>query len=291
MNYIIFDLEWNNAYNYKTKTGINEIIEIGAVKLNHRLDIVDTFKQLLKPRISKKLGSRFKNLTHITNEEIKENGIDFEDAFADFARWCGAGEKVFLSWSNSDLYTLADNFKRFTGSPCVSFMDNYADAQKYCMNFIKDSNAANQISLSNCAQLFEIDIDTSNLHRALEDCFVTAYCFKKVFDKEIFKDFVSKCDTAFFEKLIFRPFYIKKPVYDNFNINNVEIICPDCSGTIKTLIPYEFSNNNNTFKSAGQCQQCRKKYWIFVRAKQNYDKISVSQRIVSINKKRARHIN
>ena len=34
MNFVIFDLEWNNAYNYKAQTGMNEIIEIGAVMLD-----------------------------------------------------------------------------------------------------------------------------------------------------------------------------------------------------------------------------------------------------------------
>ena len=55
MNFIIFDLEWNNAYNYKLKRGMNEIIEIGAVKLDENLDVVDTFKQLIKPQLSRKI--------------------------------------------------------------------------------------------------------------------------------------------------------------------------------------------------------------------------------------------
>ena len=70
MFYVIFDLEWNNAYDYKSKKGMNEIIEIGAIKLDEKLNIVDTFKQLIKPTLSKKLSSRFKNLTHISMEEI-----------------------------------------------------------------------------------------------------------------------------------------------------------------------------------------------------------------------------
>lgn len=291
MNYIIFDLEWNNAFNYKTQKGINEIIEIGAVKLNSNLVIVDTFKQLIKPRISKKLGSRFKNLTHITNEEIKNNGLDFDVAFSEFSRWCVTEEKVFLSWSNSDLYTMADNFKRFTGSPYVDFMDNYADAQKYCMSFLENSDAGNQISLANCAQRFNIEIDMSNLHRALEDCIVTAHCFIKVFDKKVFENYVSKCDRAFFERLLFKSFYIKKPVYKDFNVDNIDIICNECNKKMNVLLPYEFSASNNTFKSAGECQKCNRKYWIFVRAKQNYDGINVSQKTVLINKKRAKHIN
>ena len=45
MNFIIFDLEWNNAYNYKLKRGMNEIIEIGAVKLDENLKVIDTLNQ------------------------------------------------------------------------------------------------------------------------------------------------------------------------------------------------------------------------------------------------------
>ena len=113
MNFIIFDLEWNNAYNYKLKRGMNEIIEIGAVKLDENLKVIDTFKQLIKPKLSKKLGSRFKNLTHITIDEINQSGISFENAFDNFSKWCGKGDNLFLSWSTSDLYTLVANFKEF----------------------------------------------------------------------------------------------------------------------------------------------------------------------------------
>ena len=63
MFYVIFDLEWNNAYDYRFGKGMNEIIEIGAVKLDEKLNIADTFKQLVKPKLSRKLSSRFKNLT------------------------------------------------------------------------------------------------------------------------------------------------------------------------------------------------------------------------------------
>lgn len=287
MNYIIFDLEWNNYYNYKYNTALNEIIEIGAVKLNSNLEIVDTFKQLIKPKLTKKLGSRCKNLTHITMEEINKNGIDFDAAFSDFARWSGGSDTVFLSWSNSDLYTLVENFKRFSKISNLSFISNYADAQSYCMRFV-DNHNGNQISLSNCAEKFGIDIDTENLHRALEDCFVTAYCFKKVYDKKIFADYIHSCDKAYFERLVFKPYYIKEPVYKSFNINNVELICENCHGKIVPAFDFEF--RNNSFRSAGQCEKCNRKFWIYIRAKQTYDEIAVSTRIMPMSKKRAKHI-
>lgn len=288
MEYIIFDLEWNNAYNYKTKKGINEIIEIGAVKLNSHLDIVDTFNQLIKPSVSKKLGSNFKRLTHITMEEIKARGVPFDDAFSDFARWSGGNDTVFLSWSNSDLYTLVDNYKRFKNTSNIDFMKKYADAQSYCMQFVGE-HKGNQISLGNCAERFEINVDTSALHRALEDCYVTAYCLRKVFDKDKFERYIKHCDRDFFERLVFKPYIIKSPDCDGFKLSEVNLICPKCSGTVKPVNDYEFVNN--TFRSAGKCEKCRKKFWLFVRAKQTYDGVSVSQRLVEINKKRAKSIN
>ena len=182
MNFIIFDLEWNNAYNYKLKRGMNEIIEIGAVKLDENLDVVDTFKQLIKPQLSRKLGSRFKNLTHITIDEINDNGIPFEKAFDDFAKWCGRGDKLFLSWSTSDLYTLVANFKYFENTVYVDFMTKYADAQKYCMSFIENASAANQISLSHCAEIFGIDtmISLQNIFTPAIFHFLKGLCLSRI---------------------------------------------------------------------------------------------------------------
>ncbi|MDD6728672.1 MAG: exonuclease domain-containing protein [Eubacteriales bacterium] len=285
MYYIIFDLEWNNAYNYKTKKGINEIIEIGAIKLNSKLEIVDSFKQLIKPRLSKKLQSRFKNLTHITAEEIRENGIDFDAAFADFSAWSRGDENIFLSWSKSDLYTLISNYKRFKDTSNIDFMHRYADAQQYCMSFI-DSQGNNQISLSNCAEIFDVNIDGTNFHRALEDCMITAACFKKVFDKEKFKGFVYDCTPEYFERLIFKPYFISKKIYGDFNIDEVFLVCPACGEAVKPINDYEFANN--TFKTVGKCTKCNKKYWVNVRAKQNFDSIAVSRRLIEVSRKKAK---
>ncbi len=287
MEYIIFDLEWNNAYNYKLNKGINEIVEIGAIKLNDRLEIVDTFKQLIKPKLSKKLTSRFKNLTHITMDELKENGIDFESAFSDFSRWSKGRDTVFLSWSTSDLYTLAENFRFFKKTVYIDFIPKYADAQKYCMQFVANHNG-NQISLQNCAMQFNIDIDTTNLHRALEDCYVTAYCFKKVFDKERFDEYIRVCDQSFFERLVFKPYYIRSLNSEYFDINKEKLVCPDCFGNVKPI--NEFIIENGCFKNAGKCEKCNKKFWVFVRAKKTYDSVLVSKRLVRINKRRAKKI-
>ena len=269
MFYVIFDLEWNNAYNYKLKKGMNEIIEIGAIKLDEKLNIVDTFKQLIKPKLSNKLSSRFKNLTHISMDEINDSGIDFENAIEDFSRWSGGENSVFLSWSNSDLYVLIDNFKKFIGVSSIDFIKKYADLQKYCQSFIKN-NTANQISLANCAEIFDINADTENMHRALEDCYVSAECFKKVFNSNFFK-FVVDCDKAFFERLVFKPYFLTKCISEDYNVNNEVLNCPYCKSNMRVLKKYE--SVNKSFRTVCECSKCGKKFWAFVRAKKTYDGI------------------
>lgn len=283
MYFIIFDLEWNNAYNYATKTGINEIIEIGAVKLNKRLEPVDSFKQLIKPRLSKKLQGRFQSLTHITEEEIQKSGVDFDRAFSDFAAWSRGDGNIFLSWSKSDLYTLVSNFLKFKNTSYIDFIGRYADAQQYCMSFL-DKQDNNQISLSDCAEIFNVKIDNTKMHRALEDCYIAAACFKEVYDSKKFRGFVYDCTPAYFERLVYKPFYINEKTYGDFNIDSVELCCPLCGKKVVPIKDYEIVNNS--FKTLGRCTACSKRLWVTVRAKKNYDSISVSQRLVPVSKKK-----
>lgn len=286
MDYVIFDFEWNNAYDYKSRKGINEIIEIGAVKLDRNLNVTDTFKQLIKPKISRKLSKRFVDLTSITPEEVCEYGIDFKEAFKDFARWSGSGDVLFMSWSNSDLYVLVSNYLRFFSTTDIPFIRKYMDVQKYCQNMMKLSSAE-QISLSNCAEMLEINVDKENLHRALEDCFVASECFKKLFDKNKIKELYSDCDTHFFARLAFKPYCITQPVTTHYNLYKDSFICPVCSSEMKRVSGEELINNS--FKLVCSCKKCSSKFWTFVRVKKTYDDVIVSKRFVKMNKSRAKN--
>lgn len=287
MNYIIFDLEWNNAYSYAKKGFMNEIIEIGAVKLNERLEIVDTFKQLILPKITKKLSGRCKSLTNITNEELKQNGIPFADAIKDFSRWSRGDGNVFMSWSNSDLYVLTNNYQTFLGNLNINFITKYCDAQKYCMSFIERENN-NQISLADCCEAFGIKIDTDKLHRALTDCYLTAECLKKVFDKDKLQNYIHDCDSSFFERLIYKPYLITKPVTELFDVYNQELLCPVCKSKMVRLKDFECVNKS--FRCPTKCKKCGITYWTTVRAKKTYDTVDVHQRSIEMNRKKAKKI-
>ncbi|MCC8016160.1 MAG: exonuclease domain-containing protein, partial [Clostridiales bacterium] len=217
MEYVIFDFEWNNAYDYKTQKGLNEIIEIGAVKLNEYFEIEDTFKQLVKPSLSNKFSKRFVELTGITFEEVNKYGISFSQAFKNFSRWAAGNDVLFMSWSNSDLYVLVSDYINFTGTSNIEFINKYLDAQKYCQTMMNLAGN-DQISLSRCAEMLHISVNEENLHRALEDCCVAAKCFKSLYKKENFNNFICCCDKHFFAKLAFKPYYLNKPVTEFYNL-------------------------------------------------------------------------
>ena len=113
MDYIVFDLEWNQCPYVKGQENERipfEIIEIGAVKLNSEKQIIDQYQVLIQPRVYKKLHFRTKEILHLEMEEL-ENGVAFYKAIREFLKWCGESYQ-FCTWGNSDLLELQRNMKR-----------------------------------------------------------------------------------------------------------------------------------------------------------------------------------
>ena len=67
MNYIILDLEWDSAFHKKYKRFVNQILQIGAVKLDNKFNITDSFEITVKSSIAKKVSNRFADLTNRGN--------------------------------------------------------------------------------------------------------------------------------------------------------------------------------------------------------------------------------
>ena len=88
MNYIIFDLEFNQQHPDDLKDDnkpelLFEIIQIGALKLDSKFNTISTFNYLIKPNIHTKIHPYVENLTKITEDElnnekkVKRNSNDF----------------------------------------------------------------------------------------------------------------------------------------------------------------------------------------------------------------------
>ena len=128
MNYIILDLEWDNAYCQKLGKPINQILQIGAVKLDEDFNICDTFEVNIKSALSKKVSNRFALLTGITTEDMLK-GIKLEEAFLRYNEWAGT-DTVTLTWSNSDLYAIMQN-EEMLPKGIRMHIEKYMDLQKY----------------------------------------------------------------------------------------------------------------------------------------------------------------
>lgn len=84
MNYIIFDLEFNQEYRDKTiedkiEKSTNspsltfEIIQIGAVKLSENFEKISTFTSFINPTVHKTIHPYVKRMTGITEEQLQSN--------------------------------------------------------------------------------------------------------------------------------------------------------------------------------------------------------------------------
>ena len=114
MNYVVIDLEWNQAMSSKAaifnKLPIHlrgEIIEIGAVKLDENFKPGEEFTVDVRPIYFKRMHYKVKKLTGFDAERLS-HGIAFEDAFQQFREWCG-DDVTFLTWGYDDQGIMEQN--------------------------------------------------------------------------------------------------------------------------------------------------------------------------------------
>ncbi|EHQ87796.1 3'-5' exonuclease [Desulfosporosinus youngiae] len=179
MTYIVFDLEFNmffkfNEWDYANPALKSEIIQIGAVKLNERLESIGEFNALIKPVIYKRINPYVKKKTTINTKQVKQ-GTPFVQTIESFNSWVGE-DSVLCSWGHDDILGLRDN-SRFFGMQSLSF-NKFINIQQIYMKF---RGLNKQPSLESAVEALEIE-KTLPFHHALSDAFYTAEIFKKIYD-------------------------------------------------------------------------------------------------------------
>lgn len=178
MNYIVFDLEWNQCPYGKGQENERipfEIIEIGAVKLNSEKQIIDQYQILIQPRVYKKLHFRTKEIIQLSMKEL-EKGTAFYKAIRDFLKWCGEDYR-FCTWGNSDLMELQRNMKYYGVLQLLKGPLPFLDAQKLFSLDYEDGESRK--SLEYAVDFFQIE-KQKNFHRALSDAWYTAQIFMRI---------------------------------------------------------------------------------------------------------------
>ncbi|MBQ6815887.1 MAG: exonuclease domain-containing protein [Clostridia bacterium] len=277
MNYIILDLEWDNAYSKVKKGFANQIIQIGAVKLNNNFETIDRFEVLVKSAISKKLTKRFSELTGITNEDML-SGIPFKQAVEQYNNWVG-DNTITVTWSNSDLYVIMENAKLFADGETLK-IEKYVDLQRFVQAELnkKGLNLQNQIALSAAAEAYGISTKKFDLHTALDDSLVTARLLKKSYNENFNTYLKDATNPEFYKKLAFKNYYISKINDKNIDTAQLEFNCDKCGTKAKRL--KKWSYKNHWFTSEFECKTCGERFFGRVMFKKTYSSIKVTRRIL-----------
>ncbi len=187
MNYIVFDLEWNQAADLRTRREnslLFEIIEIGAVKLNEKREQIDDFHELIKPQVFHTMNQVTGELIHLKMEQL-ENCRSFPEVAADFIKWCGS-DYIFCTWGNLDLSELQKNMDYYHMSPVSEKTLKFYDIQKLFSIAFEDKKLRR--TLQYAVDFLEIKKDEA-FHRAYTDAQYTAEVVKRIVDKCVFDNY------------------------------------------------------------------------------------------------------
>ena len=275
MYYIVADLEWNGAYSKKAHGYFNEIIEIGAVKLNDRLEIADTFHAVIKPVVSRKLSRVVSDLTNITTDELEE-GTTFAAASAALQRFAGE-DAMLLTWSTTDLAVLLENYRFHLQCKRIPFMTRYADLQAYVQAHKQLGSAGQQIGLARACEALGISDEGLEQHRALDDSRMTAAIAQKTIEPEALAPFVREADDAFYDRLNFQPYYIRDQHSPLIARQHWRFRCPTCGRILRNRGQWRFYNQ--AFWSDMVCRPCDKTYTARAQFRKKYDSVEVKRKL------------
>ncbi len=279
MKIVILDLEWNTAYSRKEQRFVNEIIEFGAVKLNDKLKVIDDFQMFVKSRVSKRLRGAVKKLTHISNEQLQQNGRDFETVMKLFTKWAGKNTLI-LTWSNTDLYTLMDNCSLFLGSRDIPFLHQYADLQQYVQQKIKWT-MGNQLGLSAAAEAMNVSSEDIDLHRAKGDSLLCARILQKCYDKTELKALAQNADAPdFYDRFLFKPYPITDLKSPLIHPEDLRFTCIRCNTTLKRTRGWR--RCNRAVESEFSCKGCGSRFTGRVQFLKQYDSLSVTKTLLEV---------
>lgn len=167
-SFVVFDFE---------TTGINvrscEIIQIGAIKYENGKEVA-TFNEYVKPEGP--IPSAVTKLTGITELDVY-NAASIDIVLKQFIDFIGDSILVGYNISSFDT-TLLYDFAMILYGICIS--NDFIDVRYLIERYLKDQNIKLRDSKqTTIAEYF--GIDTSQAHRALNDCYITLECYNIVF--------------------------------------------------------------------------------------------------------------
>lgn len=262
MNYIIFDLEWNQGTERSPDKPCFEIIEIGAVKLDEQLTLTGRFQSLIKPQI---YTSMHRITAELVNLEMKDlqNARPFREVCEGFLDWCGE-DCIFCIWGSQDLTEFQRNMDYYGMKPLSQGPLKYYDVQKLYSLAREDGRMRSSLSkIVEQEQLLEEEVA---FHRAFGDAYYTARIFKKIAEPQwlervsfdtyrIPEDAKTQIFRKFedYTKFISRGFSERAELMADKNITCVR--CIYCDKAVRKKIAWYTPNNGKHYYTVAKCPE------------------------------------
>ncbi len=181
MQYIVIDLEWNQPMSYQSQVFkavgdqlMFEMIQIGAVKLNQDMQIVDTLSLPIRPVHYVKIHPRIRRMTQLDDETL-EGAPTFLKAMEQFSAWCGE-DYLLLTWGCDDVSVLKQNMDFHQ---CDMQLPPLCDIQRLFSDAFEMGKDRKGLK----AAMDYLQIETQedrNFHNALHDAYYTALVFSRL---------------------------------------------------------------------------------------------------------------
>ena len=172
---VIIDLEFTPVPKaVRGGTGLRqEIIEVGAVKLDPDGNVVGEFSHVVRPTLARSVSGQVRSLTGIVNGDIA-CARPLEEVIGALAAWIGPCRARMVTWSESDLKQRRTELDA-KGIECA-LPHRWMDIQPLYAHFM--GLGRKKVALCDAADWLGIPNDRSRAHRALYDAQIT----REVFD-------------------------------------------------------------------------------------------------------------
>lgn len=266
MNYIVLDVEWNQGEN-RHEHGSHqvpsfEIIEIGALKLDEHLQIVDGYQSLIKPQIHASMNKITEELVHLNMDDIKD-ARPFAEVAEEFLKWCGQ-DYIFCIWGVQDLTEIQKNMDYYHMEPLSHGPIKYYDVQK--LYSLAHGDGKLRASLSNIVEAENMVEESVPFHRAFGDAYYTALIFQKIAEPKLLErvsfdtyripegkkeQILWKFDT--YTKFISRGYEEKAELLADKNVSCVR--CIYCEKALRKRVPWFTPNNGKHYYTIAKCPE------------------------------------
>lgn len=258
MDYVILDLEFNNMQgvyqnmkqyldredSYRRRLYPNEIIQMGAVRLNEDLTEGDGINLIIKNSFYKSLNPVISDMTGIT-QAMMDEGVLYPEAIQKLEQFCR--DTIVVTWGIADIYEIIRNC-HLHQTPITVLGQRYLDLQTWLGQKIGENRTP---SLKSIMDEFSIQVDDEKLHDGFYDAQCTARVLKAALERYGHLDSFKNSRVLFTSDSIFITDISVREIPDQ----EITMICPLCSGHI--VYDLSMTHEHGRIRSMYHCDKCR----------------------------------